>query len=161
VICNFTNNRKGYLRAHPVWGIADGTSVWDANDTEGNGTFVEGHAPHLFDSGSATSATAEGKLMDNTKSWTTNQWAGYSIKHTNRASAFYGLGSYIISNTSNTITFGNWAGAGHLIFNAGDTYEIHRVLVMMDQNGRGKTDLITGDPPSIQPLEPHRMRTPC
>jgi hypothetical protein len=145
VIYGMNNNREGYLRAHPIWGIADGTSVWEANDTEGNGTFVEGHAPHLFDSGSATSWRAEGNLTDNTKRWTTNQWARYSIKNTNRASASYGLGSYIISNTATTITYANFGGRqGHLIFNAGDTYQIHRVLVMMDQNGRGKTDLITG-----------------
>jgi hypothetical protein len=149
VMCNFTNNRQGYLRAHPSWGIADGTSVWDANDTEGNGTFVEGHAPHLFESGTATASAAEGTLIDTTKNWNngSNQWKFYSVRNTNPASASYGLGSYIISNTATTITFANWAGAGHLIFNAGDTYEIHRVLVMMDQNGRGKTDLITGDPP--------------
>jgi hypothetical protein len=145
VICSFQNYRASYTRAHPGWGIADGTSVWDANDTEGNGTFVEGHAPHLFDSGSASSSAAEGTLIDASKKWTTNQWKFYSIKHTNPASASYGLGSYIISNTATTITFANSGGAqGHLIFNAGDTYKIHRVLVMMDQNGRGKTDLIIG-----------------
>src|SRR6266516_77380 len=146
VICNFTNNREAYLRAHPVWVIADGTSVWDANDTEGNGTFVEGHAPYLFESGTATASAAEGTLIDTTKNWNkgSNQWKLYSIRNTNPASASYGLASYIIPNTATTIIFANWAGDGHLIFNAGDTYEIHRVLVMMDQNGRGKTDLIIG-----------------
>jgi hypothetical protein len=166
VLCNFTNYREGYFKAHPNWGIADGTSVWDANDTEGNGTFVEGHAPHLFNSGSATSATAEGKLTDNTKRWTTNQWAGYSIKHTNPVSASYGLGSYIISNTATTITFANCGGNQvHLIFNAGDTYKIHRVLVMMDQNGRGKTRAITGNPPHLvstgQPGYANSALEPC
>jgi hypothetical protein len=33
-----------------------------------------------------------------------------------------------------------------LIFNNGDAYEIHRVLIQLDQNGRGKGDLITGRP---------------
>ena len=32
----------------------------------------------------------------------------------------------------------------NLRFNLGDTYEIHRVLVMMDENGRGKGDRIIG-----------------
>jgi hypothetical protein len=31
-----------------------------------------------------------------------------------------------------------------LIFNAGDTYQIHRVLTMQDQNGRGKGNQLTG-----------------
>ncbi len=147
VICNFTNYRENYVRAHPIWGIADGTSVWDANDTEGNGRFVEGHAPHLFASGSATVSTPEGTLTDSTKNWTPNQWVGYSIRNTNPASASYGIGCDITSNTSTTITHPNFGGAGHLIFNSGDTYEIHRVLVMVDQNGRGKGDRVAGDPP--------------
>ena len=146
---NFTNYRENYVRAHPIWGIADGTSVWDANDTEGNGRFVEGHAPHLFASGSATVSTPEGTLTDSTKNWTPNQWVGYSIRNTNPASASYGIGCDITSNTSTTITHPNFGGAGHLIFNSGDTYEIHRVLVMMDQNGRGKGDQITGRPQPI------------
>src|SRR4029453_16137817 len=58
-------------------------------------------------------------------------------------------GSYIISNTSNTITYSynDSVSGGHLIFNAGDTYEIQRVLVLMDQNGRGKGDRVAGEPP--------------
>ena len=35
---NLANYRETPARPHPVWGIADGTSVWDQNDTEGNGT---------------------------------------------------------------------------------------------------------------------------
>jgi hypothetical protein len=166
VMCNFTNNRETYIRAHPGWGIADGTSVWDTNDTEGNGTFVEGHAPYLFQSGSASSSAAEGTLIDASKNWTTNQWKFYSVRNTNPASASYGLASYIISNTSTTITFANSGGnQGHLIFNAGDTYEIHRVLMMMDQNGGGKTDLITGSPlintTTGTPSYAHSVVEPC
>ncbi len=145
--CTFQNVRESYLRAHPIWGIADGTSVWDANDTEGNGTFVEGHAPHLFASGAATTTTSEGTLADATKAWTPDQWKGYSVRNTTVGSASYHLGSFITANTDKTISYVNSAGAGHLIFNSGDTYEIHRVLKMMDQNGGGKTDLIHGNPP--------------
>jgi hypothetical protein len=169
--CNLSNVRETSARAYPVWGIADGTSEWDQNDTEGNGTYVEGHPPYLFDSGAATSGTtitgSQGIFMDSTKNWTPNQWAGYSIKSTSPGSPSYTLGSYIISNTSNTITFYYYPGTdtrAHLIFNAGDTYEIHRVLVMMDQNGRGKTDAITGNPPfrveTGQPEWPHSALEP-
>jgi len=168
--CNLGNFRETSARPHPVWGIADGTSVWDQNDTEGNGTYVEGHPPHLFDSGTDTSSIdSQGVIHDSTKSWTPNQWVGYSIKNTNRASASSGLGSFVISNTSDTITYHYYAAADaktHLIFNAGDTYEINRVLTMMDQNGRGKGDQVTGHPqptnrPAGRPLWTHEALEPC
>jgi hypothetical protein len=58
-------------RAYPVWGIADGTSVWDQNDTDGNGHYVEGQPPHLFDSGTVTTASVisgtTGTITDSTK----------------------------------------------------------------------------------------------
>jgi len=55
-LCGLANFREGPSRPDPAWGIADGTSVWDANDTEGNGTFVEGHPPFLFASGTVAVA---------------------------------------------------------------------------------------------------------
>ena len=107
-------------------------------------------------------------FSDSTKNWTPNQWVGYSIKNTNPASASYPLGSYIIFNTSNTIAYA-YNGAtngGHLRFHAGDTYEIHRVLVMMDQNGRGKGDQVVGTPNPINlrtgtPWWTHQALEPC
>ena len=151
--CHLKNYRQTSAYPHPIWGIADGTSPWDVNDTEGNGTYVEGHPPFLFASGSATTETTfsreQATFSDSTKNWTPNQWAGYSIKATNTNSICYGLGSYIISNTSNTITYAHYTGSDvkfHLIFNNGDAYEIHRVLIQLDQNGRGKGDQITGRP---------------
>jgi hypothetical protein len=171
--CKLANYRETPARAYPVWGIADGTSAWDQNDTEGNGTYIEGHPPYLFDSGSSTTGTiineSKGTFTDSTKSWTPNQWVGYSVKNTNPASASYTLGSCILSNTSNTITYWYYAPSdtkAHLIFNAGDAYQIHRVLVMMDQNGRGKGDLVTGNPPSISRTArkrwwPHQALEPC
>src|SRR5262249_40322288 len=81
-LCRFSNFRETPARAYPVWGIADGTSPWDANDTEGNGTYVEGHRPHLFDSGTDTSSVnSQGVIHDSSKNWTPNQWVGYSIKN--------------------------------------------------------------------------------
>jgi hypothetical protein len=53
-----------------------------------------------------------------------------------------------------------------MIFNAGDTYAIHRVLFMMDQNGSSKSDLIVGANPPINKSTrkaswPHSTREPC
>jgi hypothetical protein len=98
-----------------------------------------------------------------------DQWVGYSIKNTNPASPSYTLGSYVISNTSNIITYHYYSAADariHLIFNAGDTYQIHRVLTMMDQNGRGKGDQVGGQPKPInrtaaKPLWTHEALEPC
>ena len=168
--CNLANYRETPARSKSIWGIADGTSVWDQNDTEGNGTYVEGHPPHLFDSGTDDSSVdSQGVIHDSTKSWKTNQWVGYSIKNTNRSSASYGLGSYIISNTSNAIAYFYYSAAdtkAHLIFNAGDTYEIHRVITMNDQNGRGKGDQVIGHPRPInsttgKPFWTHEALEPC
>jgi hypothetical protein len=121
---SFSNFRESPARPHPIWGIADGTSVWDKNDTEGNGTFVEGHPPYLFDSGTDdSSVNSMGVIHDSTKSWTTNQWIGYSIKNKNPASTSYNMGSYVISSTTNTITYSFYSGSDglpHLIFNSGD-----------------------------------------
>jgi hypothetical protein len=148
VICTFGNFRETYIRAKSVWGIADGTSVWDANDTEGNGIFIEGQAPHLFNSGSASSTSSQGTLTDNTKNWIPNQWVGYSIKKVGATTAY---ASYIVGNTQNTITYYNAVSQGggsvSLVFNAGNNYQIHRVVTMMDMCGAGKTDRIRGDPP--------------
>jgi hypothetical protein len=148
---NLVNYRQGTMRPDPVWGISDGTSPWDQNDTEGNGTFVEGHAAHVFDSGTATTTAVvnpnTGTFTDTTKNWTPNQWVGYSVQNANSASPSYPRGDKIISNTANTITFSHSVssdGKYYLTFNAGDAYKIHRVLTTMDQTGRGKSDLITG-----------------
>jgi hypothetical protein len=118
---------------------------------EGNGTYVEAHAasPYVFAWGKHTGANgSQGVIVDSTKNWAPNRWVGYSIKNTNPACPCYLLGSYVISNTSNTITYYNYPyadAATHLIFNLGNTYQIHRVLTTMDQNGRGKGDQVTGE----------------
>jgi hypothetical protein len=167
--CNLANYRETPARGvQPPYQftVADGTCPWDQNDTEGNGTYVQGHPPYLFASGSAAGGTTNngstGTFTDSTKNWTANQWAGYSIKSTNPSSACYLLGSYIISNTANTIIYDDTLQ--YLTFKLGDSYEIHRVLVMMDQCGRGRTldaiysPIINGQP---HPLNPRCTPRPC
>jgi hypothetical protein len=172
-VWGMSNFRQSVIRTNPVWGFSDGTSPWDANDTEGNGTFVPGHPPFVFAGGSATSPTIIdgpiGSLRDSTKNWIPNQWIGYSVKAINPGSPSYPLGSYIIANTSNTIFYRYQpitAGTKYLKFSTGDKYQIHRVLIMMDQNGRGKTDQIIGTSRPVlqatgQPGWPHSALEPC
>jgi hypothetical protein len=172
-ICGLSNFREFPARSNTRWGIADGTSPWDANETEGNGTFVEQippKPPFVFEQGTDdSSVNSQGVLHDSTKNWAPNQWVGYSVTNYNPVYTSDGIGSYITSNTSNTITYSYYSAPDaqqHMIFNAGDPYKIHRVLIMMDQNGRGKTDLISGFGRYINTTTgmaswPHSALEPC
>ena len=121
------------------WGLAGGQNPWDVNDPSG-----------LYERGATTSYVGSGTLIDNAKQWSPNQWAGYCVTNTNPASTAYLHSSFIISNTSNTITYYFYSSGDRgapLLFNTGDSYEIYRVLVAMGQGGQGKGDLIAGNPP--------------
>src|SRR5207248_7277427 len=87
------------------WNGAHGANGWDINDTGGNGTFVSGLAPFRYGSGTVSASSISGAtqiITDTTKSWTTNQWAGYGLKNlTNLAG---GASAIIQSNTANTYT---------------------------------------------------------
>jgi hypothetical protein len=124
---------------YPPWGGATGANSWDVNDTEGNGTYVSGHSPHLYDSGTHTGANSATVLTDSTKSWTTNQWLGYTVVNTrtNHPGA-------VSSNTSTTIAYSLYTDSGGPTkFNTGDGYKIYKVLVPLDGMGRGKGDLVS------------------
>jgi hypothetical protein len=122
----------------PFYG-ADGTNVWDVND------------PQLYDSGTVTSATPS-TITDSTKHWSPNQWVGYSLKRTSDNAV-----GYITSNTSNTLNLLTWIPVN---WATGNQYRIHKALTILDQPGRGKGDLLTGDPPF--PVGwPHQEQEPC
>lgn len=172
-VCSLANYRESTIRSDPIWGFVDGTSVWDANVTEPDGSFVEGHPPRVFVASKTTSASridgTRATFTDTTKNWRSNQWVGYSVKNTEPTSPGYPLGSYILFNTSNTITY-NYepitVGGKHFTFNTGDAYKIHKILIMMDQNGRGKSDQIVGGTNPINQTTgkaswPHSALEPC
>ena len=80
--------------------------------------------------------------------------------------------SLIASNTSNTLTVLYVSGGygSTPTWTAGDSYEIHKVLIAIDQPGRGKGDLLVGGygqpPPSINSVTgtaawPHQALEPC
>jgi hypothetical protein len=123
-----------------IWGAADGTSPWDRNDTDGNGHFIEGRPPYLFAFGAATASTPEGTLTDSNANWTTNRWTAFSVRHLHVQK-----GSLITDNDAHTIhylPYGFTDRGPLIIFNQGDQYQIHRILTQLDQNGRGKGDLV-------------------
>ena len=122
-----------------MWGAADGTSPWDRNDTDGNGHFIEGLPPYLFASGAATTSKPEGSLVDSTANWTQN-WATFRVRHLRLQK-----GSLITDNDAHTIhylPYGSTDRGPLTIFQTGDQYQIHHLLTQLDQNGRGKGDLV-------------------
>jgi len=135
-----------------LWGAANGNNDWDVNDTEGNGTNVSGHRPHLYASGKHTGPNASPVLVVSGAGWTPDQWAGFSLTNTSQT-ARSGLhySSYIRSNTSDTINFygsSDDSSEHGMIFNTGDGFAIYKLLVALDQPGRGKGDLVSGNPPA-------------
>ena len=123
-----------------VWGAADGTSSWDRNDTDGNGHFIEGQPPYLFAFGAATASRPEGTLVDSNANWANSRWPDFSVRHLRLQK-----GSMITDNDANTIDYLPYASGDRgplVVFQTGDQYQIHRVLTQLDQNGRGKGDLV-------------------
>jgi hypothetical protein len=157
---------KAFILPYPeFWGTADGSTPWDQNVTNvdpGGGYptldkskhhWIDGNAPYLFFSGTATGGTQGGNRATITHAgagWTPDQWIGYSVKNMNPAQPHFSKGSRITANTADTITYEyyNTNDRGPLLkFAAGDAYEIHRILIAMDQCGIGK-----GDPLEYLPI---------
>jgi hypothetical protein len=118
----------------PPWGSANGNNAWDSNDTHG-----------IYASGTHTAAQSNTVLTDSGATWTTNQWVGYSVTNT-----VTGRASWIKSNTATTITYffdNSYDSNGNLVFHTGDGYAIYKLLIALEQPGRGKGDLVRGDTP--------------
>ena len=119
--------------AFPPWGACDGTGAYDQN----NGTV---YASGTYNGSNGVSNV----LTDTTKSWTANQWTGgYAIRNTTA-----GWGSAISSNTATTITnFSSDYGQSRT-WNSGDSYQILRANLCIDQVGRGAGTYLSGATPS-------------
>lgn len=138
------------------FGGATGNNPWDMNDTEGNGTWVEGHAPHLYASGTAagnsTTAGDDGILTaSGSPGWQKDALRGMMLVNTSQL-VNGGVPCPIISNTSNTIAFssddGTYGRNNPLSkrFAAGEQFVVYKVLAALDQVGRGQCDLLAGNP---------------
>lgn len=143
-------NLRTYRGPAPSWGSCDGSGGYDQND----GT--------TYDSGTITSSGSSTTVTDTAKTWTTNQWQGangspYSLRNTTQ-----GFGVEIASNTANTITvtsgpLNNTNSAW--TWTIGDSYQILRSTICVDQPGRGPGTLLSGGTPSPtgwvgEPLDP-------
>jgi len=123
------------FHAFDPWGACDGTSPYDVNDGV------------TYESGTHTGSNGDSvSLVDDTKSWTQDQWFGYSLHNT-----IQGKSSAITSNTENTITYKSDPYADDLAWNTGDTYIILRCYPCLDQVGRSTGNLLSNwDPPLPQ-----------
>ena len=142
-----------YVRSFFTFGRVDGfagasgDNPWDVNaDSDGVTPVAPGQPGHSF-VGTRTcgGGSTQGVIVDNgAPGWATNQWAGYTVKRV----ADGGI-SIVLSNTSNTLTV-TIAKGGYTnelpfpVWTAGDQYEIRKVLIAIDQPGRGKGDEIYG-----------------
>ena len=126
------------------WGYADGTNVWDVNHA--GGPFATGTAAGANTcSGATCTVTVSGS-----PGWTTNQWVGnagnpvtYILRNTTN-----GTSSAIKANTSNTISYASNTQGANMAFVAGNNFDIRAVEIVLDQPGRGQSDLISGVPPT-------------
>jgi hypothetical protein len=113
----------------PSYGGASGDNPWDVND------------PNLYEGGLARAGSNRTTIVDTSKNWTPNRWIGYTAKRVSDGGI-----AIILSNTSNALTVYYHDGyGGGVTWNAGDQYQIHKVLIALDQPCRGAGDLIIGD----------------
>lgn len=145
----------------PQWGASNGANPLDNNDTEGNGTYVSGHSPHLYASGTITGSTfSNGLPVTVTVSGIngSTDWSGYALSDTTSGAVSYTSAAgntaacaMITSNSGTTLnvetTLRTTTGSNSwLVGNSVVIYRLARASV--DQAGMGKADLLSGTPPT-------------
>ena len=125
----------------PSWGPCDGSTGYDTND----GT--------TYYSGTISSVSGTTITVSGSPGWTANQWfvngAPYSVHDITK-----GSGAEIASNTSNTITMNIGGGPGSYAPASGDSIQILRATVCIDQaGGRGAGTLYNSgaNPANVTP----------
>jgi hypothetical protein len=124
------------LQYFTPWGGCNGTGSWDDN---GGTVYYSGTIQGLSTSGETATIT------DSTKSWSVSQLvptgAPYAIHDVTT-----NTGAQITANTSTTVSASGWTGPPN--FNAGDSYQILRAMVCIDQPNRSGGTLLSGSTPS-------------
>jgi hypothetical protein len=113
------------------WGACGGSGAYDTND----GT--------VYYTGTNSGSSGATVLTDSSKSWTTNQLvptgAPYSVYDVTQ-----GWWAEIASNTATTLTIASSIPEQVNTFNSGDSYQILRSTVCVDQPGRGAGVYLSG-----------------
>jgi hypothetical protein len=81
------------------------------------------------------------------------------LRNENPASSSYLHSALISSNTATTITYTLPFRKPQLVFNNGDAFAVRKVLIALDQGGRGKGDLISAT--DSRRHYPNQQREPC
>src|SRR5205814_4394333 len=98
------------------------------------------HSPFVYASGTVSSGSGT-MLVDTTKKWAPNQWQYFTAKRLSDNQVAFK------SNTNDTLQVLYYKDSGGgAIWKAGDQYQIHRPLILLDQPGRGQGDVISGTP---------------
>ncbi|HEY7000624.1 MAG TPA: hypothetical protein VH330_02690 [Candidatus Udaeobacter sp.] len=146
---------QNYRNIYPFqpWGGSDGTNVWDVND------------PTVFFTGTAAANSSGTSVTVSGANWRTNQWAGYTLRRTsdNCKSGSLNFG-WILSNTSNSISYGSNPGyptPPSMSFCRGDSLEVRKVDHALDQPGRARGSLITGESPVRPAAWNNQVTEPC
>ena len=134
---------REYGAAGGIWGMADGENGWDSNDP--HGLYFSGTAAsNTTTNGNSATFTINGTIV-------ANAYQGMQIRNDHVGSACYLKSAAIISNTATTITYYYYSAGDRgppLLFNVGNEFSIRNVLIGLDQNGRGKGDLINTNTPA-------------
>ena len=111
----------------------------DGTKNDPHGIYLSGTAASNTTISGASGTFTTGRTM------TAHAYRGMQVRNDHVASECYLHSAYISDNTTTTITY-YYGGTGRgapLVFNSGDAFSIRKVLIALDQNGRGKGDLIT------------------
>jgi hypothetical protein len=131
----------------PPWGYCAGQGPYDANDGT---TYATGTISSVSTAGGTLTIT------DTSQSWSANQWVNngdpYSIVDTTLGVvAVTAAGFEITSSTSNSVAAASYSQDyynGPPTFSPGDTYEILRSSVCIDQPSRSGGTYISGSTPT-------------
>jgi len=121
----------------PPWGACGGNGGYDQNDGV---VYFSGTMP--------TSISGVLTMTDNSKNFGNLVPSGdpYSVHDVTQGAQFY---SEVVSNTATTITVaGPISQSGWTGFNNGDSYQVLRAQVCIDQPGRGQGTYISGATPT-------------
>ena len=153
------------------WKGANGANSWDINETEGTSTstigtggYNAGHFSHVYASGTVASGSGTSLKSSGAPNWPTDKWKNFQVRRVSD-----GKLSFIWGNSSDTLNLESSCINGGCTeanpkdstwWKNGDQYEIRRVLVALDQSGRGQGDLLSGTKPT--PVAwPHQQLEPC
>lgn len=125
----------------PPWGWCDGTGPYDNNDST------------IYASGTIKSVSTSGGTLvigDSSQNWSSNQWLNngfpYSIVDTTASAGYEITGGS--SNSVSANNYGNDYYNGPPSIKVGDSYQIRRASVCMDQPSRSGGTYLSGTTPA-------------